>query len=153
MKAEFPEYREDKSQIVPQGWYVWTRKHPSNIFFHIILVIDPSRDEFTTEAAWDFDGRKPLSLSAMRGNTKQIPAAPVHFRTDILWSPDNFGHWWKLIVRAELYEDDIFYEDPIEDCLPLIEPAVGDAITKLKEFLVPVFGRVVAAHRKKSPSK
>jgi hypothetical protein len=64
MAAQFPEYHEDKGQIVPQGWYVWTYPNSTGLFFYIILVTHHSRDEFTTEGGWSFDGKLLPHLSS-----------------------------------------------------------------------------------------
>lgn len=137
MVTEFSEYQEDKRQIVPPGKYVWTRQHPSGIWLHILLMIDPKRDTFTTEAAWDFDGKLPRY-----GGADGIFQRPVWCRVNFLWSGKDY--WWRLVLRPEEFERAILYkEDPIEQCLPLVAPAVWDAAEKLKEHLVPVFERIV----------
>jgi hypothetical protein len=64
MAAEFPEYHEDKGQVVPPGRYVWTRQHSLGVWFHILFVIHPTADEFTVEGAWSFDGKtKPYGVN------------------------------------------------------------------------------------------
>jgi hypothetical protein len=142
VKRCFPDYHEDKGQIVPQGWYVWTRKHSSKLYFHIFLVIDPKRDQFTTEAAWDYDGKISHSLAVI-STPGEAMAKPTHFRTDILWCTNSFGHWWNLLSRPR----DFLNEEPVEDCLPRIKVAVEEAGQKLKEHLVPLFTAIAEKHR------
>jgi hypothetical protein len=142
MKAEFPEYHEDKGQIVPAGRYVWTFRHPTDIWFHILLIVHPTRDEFTVEAGWDFDGKLPRFTN--QGMDK-IPDHPRLFRMNFLWSGKDY--WWPLVLRPEEFERALLYkDDPIEQCLSLVAPAVWAAAEKLKEHLVPVFEQVVQKH-------
>jgi hypothetical protein len=147
MASEFPDYREDKGQIVPQGWYVWTSQHPANIWFHILLVIHHSRDQFTIEAAWDLGGRLP---GPAYGRLVEVLERPLLFRPSWLWSGKDY--WWPLVLRPEEYERSRFYyeEDSIERCLPLVAPAVWDAAEKLKDHVVPVFEEIVQRNGKKS---
>jgi len=144
MAAEFADFREDKCQIVPSGKHVWTRQDMSGIWFHIIFVIDPKRDAFTIEGAWDFDGKLPrFSYDGADGIYQQ----PVLFRVNFLWSRKDY--WWLLVLRPEEYERALLYkDDSIEQCLPLIAPAVIDAAKRLKEHLIPVLEKVVQKHRK-----
>ena len=113
MATQFPEYREDKGQIIPTGKYVWTRQHPSGIWLYILFMIDPTRDTFTTEAAWDFDGKLPrFSHSGADG----IFQRPVWFRVNFLWSGKDY--WWPLVLCPEVFERAILYkDDPVERML------------------------------------
>lgn len=145
MAAEFPEYQEDKGQVVPQGWYILTYQSSTGLFFHIALVIHHSRDEFTTEGAWSFDGKILPRLSSV----SEVLSSPAHIRVARLWADD--GYWWPLVLRPQEYERAILYkDDPIEKCLPLVAPAVSDAAKKLKEYLIPVFEKVIEKHGKQS---
>jgi hypothetical protein len=142
MAVEFPDYKEDKGQIIPPRKYVWTRQHPCGIWLHILFMINPTRDTFTTEAAWDFDGKLPRFS---HGGTDGILQSPVSFRVNFLWSGEDY--WWRLVLRPEEFERAILYkEDPIEQCLPLIAPAVWEAGEKLKEHLIPAFEEIVRKH-------
>jgi hypothetical protein len=141
MAGEFSEYQEDKGQIVPQGWNVWTCPFSTSLFFHIMLVTHHSRDEFTTEGGWSFDGKLLPRLS----NVSDILLGPSHVRVGKLWAGKDY--WWPLVLRPEEFERALLYkDDPIEQCLPLVAPAVADAAKKLKEHLVPVFEQVVQKH-------
>jgi len=52
-----------------------------------------------------------------------------------------------VVLRPEEFERAYHYEDdPIEECLPLIAPAVHDAANKLKEYLMPAFEKIVRQH-------
>ena len=140
MVTEFPEYSEDRSQAVPQGWYVWTYRHSEALFFFIVLVIDSEGDQFTIEGGWSHDGKVLYSLSDVR----DILSAPSYVRVAELWTGQDY--WWPLVLRPGEYENAIFYkDDPVEQCLPLVAPAVWDAAEKLKEHLVPMFEKVVQA--------
>jgi hypothetical protein len=142
MATELSEYREDRGQIVPQGRYVWTRQHASGIWFHILHVNHSTRDEFTLEAAWDLDGKLP---GPAYGKSVEIFVRPLLFRVNWLWSGKDY--WWPLMLRPKELETAILYEkDPVEQCLPLVAPAVADAAQKLKEHLVPVFEKVLQKH-------
>lgn len=144
MVTEFPEYKEDKGQIVPPGRYVWTRQHPSGIWLHVLLIVHSTRDQFTVGAAWDFDGKLPGSLPGV----SDIFDCPRLFRVSFLWAKKDY--WWPLMLRPEEYERNALYkDDPIEQCLPLVAPAVWDAAEKLKEHLVPVFEKIVRQHGNK----
>ena len=145
MTTEFSEYKEDKGQIVPPGRYVWTRQHPSGIWFHILLIISQKSDKFTISAAWDFDGKLPGSDLA---GVSDILERPGQCRVNFIWSGKDY--WWPLMLRPEEYERNALYkDDPIEQCLPLIAPAVWDAAEKLKDHLVPVFEKIVRQHGNK----
>ena len=145
MAVEFPDYKEAKGLVVPQGWYGWRYQHPSGLFFWIFLVIFDSRDEFTTEAGWSFDANKPPWTGISSHEAKEvILSKPLAFRTCRLWCNDNWGYTWKLVLRLEEYGRVLLYkDDPVEDCLPLIAPAVWEAGEKLKEHVLPVFGEIV----------
>jgi hypothetical protein len=142
MAVEFSDYKEDKTQVVPHGWYVWTHQPSASLFFHIVLVIDNSRDKFTTEGGWDFDGKLLPCLC----ETRDILSRPSRVRTTELWSSKDF--WWPLVLRPEEYDRSTFRykDDPIEQCLPLVAPAVWEAGEKLKEYAIPVFKEVVQKH-------
>jgi hypothetical protein len=141
MAAEFPEYREDKGQIVPQGWYVLTYPYSTSLFFYIMLVAHHSRDEFTTEGGWEFDGNVLPRLSGV----SEVLSSPAHIRVGELWAGKDY--WWPLVLRLKGYERALLYkDDPIEHCLPLVAPAVRAAAQKLKEHLVPVFGKIIQMH-------
>jgi len=145
MSSQFPEYREDKGHVIPNGWYVWTRQHPSGIWFHILLVVDSTRDTFTIEAAWDLNGELPAPFY---GKPIEVSECPILFRMNFLWSGNDY--WWPLVLRpAELDAAFSYIVDPVEQCLPLVAPAVADAAKKLKEHLVPVFEQVVQKHGSK----
>jgi hypothetical protein len=146
MKKEFPEYHEDKGQIVPAGRYVWTLRHPENIWFHILHIIHPTRDEFTVEAGWDFDGKLPRFTNQ---GLDKIADAPRLFRMNFLWSGKDY--WWPLVLRPEAFERALLYkDDPIEMCLPLVAPAVADAAKKLEEHLKPIFEKIAQRHGNRS---
>jgi hypothetical protein len=146
MLAEFPEYREDKGQVLPQARHVWTYRHPSSIWFHLLLVIDPSFDKFTVEAGWGLDGVLPqFSYDGADG----IFERPILFRMNFIWSGEDY--WWPLVLRPEEFERAIRYrDDPIEQCLPLAGPAVTAAAQKLKEHWVPTAEKIVQMHGKKN---
>ena len=73
---------------------------------------------------------------------------PRLFRVSFLWVKKDY--WWPLMLRPEEYERNALYkDDPIEQCLPLIAPAVWDAAEKLKDHLVPVFEKIVRQHGNK----
>ena len=148
MVTEFPEYREDKGQIVPHGRTVWTRQHSSGLWFHILLLIHHSWDQFTIETAWDFDGKLP-GLSS----PDDVLVRPLLFRPNWLWSRKDY--WWPLVLQPEEYERSRlgYIEDPIERCLPLVAPAVSDAAKKLKEHLIPVFEKIAEKHGNGTNSK
>ena len=137
MAVEFPEYHEDKEQTVPRGWYVWTHQHSFKIWCHILLVIHPTRDEFTTEAAWDFDGKMPSNLSVFgKDDIESIFLKSVNFRTSELWWFEPDDYWWPLVLRPKEYMRRMGYTpDPIEDCLLLIAPAVAEAGQKVKQYV------------------
>ena len=152
MAVEFPDYKEDKGQIVPQGWYVWRNQHQSGLFFWIFLVIHHSRDEFTTEAGWSFDAKKPpWTMIGGREEMGTVLSKPLAFRTCRLWC-HNWGYWWKLVLHPEKYERVFLYkDDPIEDCLSLVSPAVWEAGEKLKEHVIPIFEEIVQRHGSTRP--
>jgi hypothetical protein len=151
MAVQFPDYKEDKTQVMPPGWYAWKHQHQSGLFFWIFLVIYNTKDEFTTEAGWSFDAiRPPWTMVGGCEELERILSKPLAFRTCRLWSQSNWGFWWKFVLRPEEYERAILYkDDPIEQCLPLVSPAVWEAGEKLKEYVVPVFEKIVQMHGKK----
>ena len=139
MATQFPEYQEDKGQIVPQDWYVWTRQNPSGVWLQIRLVIHNSRDQFTIETGWGFQGQLPQVLYP---SITDIFDKPCIFRMNRLWSGKDY--WWPLVLHPEEFERAILYrDDPIEQCLPLVAPAVWDAAEKLKDHLIPVFDKII----------
>jgi hypothetical protein len=122
-----------------------TRQHSSGIWFHILLHTHSTHDKFTVEAAWGFDGKLPRPIYGK----EDYAAQPGLFRPGFIWSGKD--HWWLLVLRPEEHERVILYrDDPVEQCLPLVAPAVWDAGEKLMEFVVPLFEKVVVLHGKKS---
>jgi hypothetical protein len=149
MTTEFPEYREDKGQTIPQGTYVWTHRHTSGIWLHILFAIHPMFDKFTIESAWGFDGKlPPVSYDGSDG----IFDRPVWFRINFSWSGKDY--WWLLVLRPEEHERFLLYkDDPIDQCLPLVAPAVADAARKLKEHWVPATDKIVQLHGKQADQR
>jgi hypothetical protein len=145
MTTVFPEYCEDKGQIVPQGWYVWSRQHPRNIRLHIGFVIHHSQDMFTVEAGWSFDGKLLPCLS----RAEDFLSNPSHVRAAEIWLGKDY--WWPLVLRPKEFERALLYkDDPIEQCLPLVSPAIWDAGEKLKDYVIPIFEQVVQKHGKET---
>jgi hypothetical protein len=149
MTAEFPDYKADKEQIVPLGWYVWSRRHPSGLFFHVLLVIDPTNDNFTTEAAWDFDGKMPSTLHVGGDQQEILASGPLHFRTWWLSNNGQMDNWWELVLKPG-DEQSFLNPDPIDKCLPLVAPAVREAGDKLRDHLLPLFGRLALKYGEKA---
>jgi hypothetical protein len=145
MAVKFPQYREDKGQIVPQGWYVWTYCHPSKLCFHITFVIAPRRDAFIAEVGWSKTGKPGYTLTT-EGKQGMLEK-PGNLRLPRLWKYNGTEPWWNLVLRPEEFERAILYEhDPIEQCLPLVAPAIWDMGEKIKEYAVPVFEEIVRRH-------
>src|SRR5450756_677794 len=143
MAVEFPDYKEDKSQVVPQGWYVWTQKHSSGLFCHITLVLHNSRDSFIFEAGWSKTGQ----LQPTSGKRDKFLIEPMHIRLPDFWFFYGIEPWWSLVLHPEEYERALLYmDDPIEDCLPLVAPAMWEAGEKVKEFVMPAFEEIVRRH-------
>lgn len=120
---------------------------PRGFFFHIQLVLHNSRDQFTTEAAWSFDGELP----APTHGSEDYSAEPSDFRTSFLWCRNSQGIpldiWWPLVLRKDEYETAMLYkDDPIEECLPLVAPAIREAAEKLKKYIIPFFEEVARKH-------
>jgi hypothetical protein len=149
MTAEFPEYLEDKVQVVPGNRYIRTLHHPSGIWFHIIMMPHPTKDKFTIEGAWDFNG-KLMPLEIVEENDKfKIFERPIMFRPNFFWSGKDY--WWPLVLFPEVLATSISYkDDPLEDCFPLVAPAIQDAAQKIKEYVLPLFEKVVKKHGSKS---
>lgn len=149
MAMEFPEYQEDKGQIVPQGVYVWTRRS-SGLWLHIFLLLDPTRDKFTVEGGWSKDGKKK---SYSIWHLEELMSEPNNIRLAHLWHKSDF--WWGLFPDLERPRSirERLIDDPIEQCLPMVPPAVSDAAKKLKEHLIPVFGKIVEKHGNGPKSK
>ena len=122
---------------------------PDTVAFTLFLVISPNSDEFTTEAAWDLDGNMPRSLYALEFGEDKVFHDPIHFRTDILWTDSQFGHWWTLVANPNKCEETILYQDPVEDCLPLIDPAIKEAAAKLHEYVLPLFETITLMQARK----
>jgi hypothetical protein len=151
MAVEFPDFKADKTQVMPQGWYAWKHQHSSGLFLWIFLVIRDNRDEFTTEGGWGLDTNRPPWTSIGRKDMERILSKPLAFRTCWLWSESNWDFWWKFVLHPEEYERAILYkDDPVEQCQPLVAPAVWDAGEKLKDHLIPVFEKVIQKHGRKS---
>jgi hypothetical protein len=152
LAVELPNYQADKTQVMPQGLYAWKHQHPSGLFFGIFLVIHHSRDEFTTEVGWSFNAVKPPWKMIGYGKAEAVLAEPVAFRSSDLWYDNNWDFWWKLVLRREEYERVLLYkDDPVEECLPLISPAVWDAGEKLKEYAIPIFEEIVRKYGSTQP--
>ena|ERR1700722_5375516 len=140
--VEFPDYLEDKAQAVKKNRCIRTWQHPCGVWFHLILMIHPTRDKFTVEAAWDFDGKLgPLQIVAQE-EMEEIFERPILFRMNFFWSGKDY--WWPLVLCPEELANNIFYkDDPLEDCFPLVAPAMQDATKKIKEHLLPIFEKIM----------
>jgi hypothetical protein len=143
MAVEFPDYKEDKGQIVPQGWYVWTHKHSSGLYFHLSLVLHHSEDMFILEAGWSKTGQLEPTL----GEKDKFLEKPTHIRLPDFWGYNGLEPWWVLVLRPEEHDRALLYkDDPIEDCLPLVAPAIWEAGEKVKEFVIPAFEEIARRH-------
>ena len=144
MRTHFPAYNEDRSLVQPPGTYMWSRQDASGIWFYISLVIHPTHDEFTVEAAWNFEHKNSKPIYDIKED--YIIRQPELFRPNHLWSGKDY--WWCFVLRPQEYAKVILYkDDPIEQCLPLVAPAAEDAAVKLKKHLIPLFERVVQLHK------
>jgi hypothetical protein len=106
------------------------------LWFHVLLVIHPTRDQFTAEASWGYE-RKIKGYTVHQ--QEQFISEANGIRVSRLWCGRD--DWWLVFVRQN---------DPVEKCLPVIAPAVADAAQKLKEHLVPVFEKIIQMHGKHS---
>src|ERR1700722_13667374 len=78
--AEFPDYLEDHVKVRPGNRYIRTWQHPCGVWFHIILMPHPTKDKFTIEGAWDYDGRLlPLEIIEEKDKYKVLER-PIFFR-------------------------------------------------------------------------
>jgi hypothetical protein len=103
---------------------------------------------FTTEVAWDLDGKLPR-MRLVRDEMHEIFQQPVLFRSSSFWNRKDY--WWLLVLRPEEHERVILYkDDPIEQCLPLVAPAVADAAQKIKDYVLPAFHKILQMHGKQS---
>lgn len=142
MGLKFPEFHEDKDQAVTKHKYVRTWRHPSGIWFHIVLVTHHLRDAFTAEGAWDMNDRLPDFDVVFTDEQERILEQPILFRPGFLWSGHDF--WWSLDPDRAFP----FKEETVEDCLPQVAPAIQDVADKLKKHVMPLFEAVVKKHGK-----
>jgi hypothetical protein len=144
ISADFPEYHEDKEQTDPKHHkYVRTQKHPSGIWLHIVLHLDPLHDKFTVEGGWDYRGRLPELDILWPDEKEKIFEHPILFRLNPFWTGRDY--WWPVYPGSRELEHIIpSPEVPIEECLPLIAPAVHDAGQRIKSHLLPIFEEVIA---------
>jgi hypothetical protein len=150
--AEHPEYQENKTQVRLGKRYVRSWQHPSKLWFHIVLMPHPTKDKFTIEGGWDFNGRlRPLEI--VEANDKfKIFERPILFRPNFFWSGKDY--WWPVMLFPDRLENSMSCQDnPIEDCLPLVAPAIRDAAQKIKEYLIPIFEKVVKKQEKVAGSE
>ncbi len=82
-----------------------------------------------------------------RNEIETVLAKPIAFRSSSLWFESNWGFWWNLVLRPEEFERVMRYkEDPVEECLPLVAPAIWDAGEKIKEHVIPLFEKIIQKH-------
>jgi hypothetical protein len=142
MSAEFPEFHEDREQTDAKHRFVRTQKHPSGVWLHIVLHLDPLHDKFTVEGGWDLSGQLPEFDFVWPDEMDRIFAQPILFRVNLFWSGRDY--WWPVHpAPSELEHLTASKEAPIEECLPLVAPAIHDAAAKMKEYLVPIFDKIV----------
>jgi hypothetical protein len=57
-----------------------------------------------------------------------------------------------LVLRPEEFEKPYLYAgDPVEQCVPLVAPAVWDAGEKMKDHLSPAFEKIAQKHGRTNP--
>src|SRR6266436_3470410 len=111
MATQFSAYHPHKGQVLPQGRYVWTRQDASGLWFHILLLIDPTRDEFTTEAAWGRTGKLPGFTVLLQEELGMIYERPLLLRTSVLWAGgEPWEPWWALVLRPGEYAKRLGYK-------------------------------------------
>jgi hypothetical protein len=148
MKAQFPNYKEDKTWTVPPGWYVWTYQHSCGLWFHILLNIHHSKDEFTNEVAWSYKGNRPEFEIIFNDEINMFVKRPMHIRISTFWSDED--HWWGFDPKYDDYRSlgKNIKPLPIEKSMELIVPAIYDSTEKLKKYVMPVFEEIVRRHGK-----
>lgn len=142
MATHFPEFHEDKEQTDLKHRSVRTQKHPSGVWLHIVLHLHPLHDKFTVEGGWDMSGKLPELEIIWKDEMEKIYDHPTSFRVNLFWTGRDY--WWPVFPAPKELEHIISHEAaPIEECLPLVAPAVHDAEHRLKEHLLPIFEKIV----------
>jgi hypothetical protein len=151
MKVQFPDFKQNKKWISPQGWYTWTCEHSCGLQLHILLVIHHSNDSFTNEVAWNYGEKQPEHRALFNDEINMFVRQPMRIRIAKFWS--NQDYWWSFDPEyddcSNLGKD--LKPMPIEKSMELIVPAIYDSAKKLKKYVLPAFEDIIGRHGKAAP--
>lgn len=124
-------------------YYAWPAP---GVTFYLVLEFHNHWEAFTVSVAWS---TKP-----------DFPWAADMFESPFSWSGDEKrfwlvalwdqrrakDYWWELAPIPSLYDVDALLGSPqVETLIPRIGPAVGDVMTRIREYAIPYFGDVQRA--------
>ena len=151
VRERLPGFRPEKVRIGSRTETVFGRRCDANLFFFILLVLDPKRDWFTVESGWSNNGKFPADELPDIPTEKTCGRAAMLFRVPFLWAKKD--EWWELAPEWSdedwdewLFNDKERPDEPTEVVLAKVPPVVDEVIDKIQKHLIPFFRRVSARH-------
>ncbi len=168
MKAQLPLF-----DLVSKGREspMWSLSVDPSLTFFILLSISHDYDKFYVEFAWSDEGEFPWKGVTEPGQTGRslfssditVEAPQCRERLPLLWTKHDIA--WSVVpelsgeerTRKILESDDddftwIEPDLPVQEALKRVPALVDDAVSKVAEYAIPLFKKVMEHHRLEWPS-
>jgi hypothetical protein len=152
IQEQMPQFRRLTDVELPDDCRAYAWPAERGLCFHLLLQPHSSEDSFTLEIGFSRNATWPVYVSPPVSAKEAASASETRFRIGLLWS-DNPDYWWDLAPRpsAVPLEDALadygaflqsFRRPPVSEILSNVEPAVSDALLKIREHAVPYFEEI-----------
>lgn len=143
LKRIAPDFKPARPPV--PGFRLFERRHATGFSAYVMLDFHHLYDTFDVELGWSTQGRYPPFPEVGVASPGEDE---VRFRAPYLWGgvrPD--GDYWRVAPMPSLDRPGSFLEDlPLEEALKNVEPAVGDALHRIEQYVLPYLARAAAAH-------
>ncbi len=134
VKRDFSDWEQvDGSGKIPQGCLMY-RAAARGGFVFIMLHIASSHEWFTLEIGWHRLSECPTSILYPGGSPPE--SAALGYRIQHYWNSRDGDHWWYPLRSKPIKDDSI---SKSECARQRVAPFVEDAISKIREFVIPYF--------------
>lgn len=144
----FPEVSKVTDAEVPSSCIVYDFKRTGAVAFFLMLMLSPKRDEFTIELSWSNNGKYPDTPIGLPDYAIQKIQGAI--RITRLWTgPAGSEFWWTVPLGRTLAEhrsDSPPGEETLARVNDTVQERVTDAISKIREHVLPFIRRVVDVH-------
>lgn len=142
LSERLPQFQAEKSPEIPPGDRLYAWQLAPGLSAYLLLVLFPSDDWFTLEAAWSRHQRFPVMAPPSLPH-EEAKQGELRFRAHTLWADARADFWWKL-GQSEISEAMELLEQPPEELLPRVETCVEAAVQDLVQHVVPYFRQLLA---------